>query len=68
MTRDELLTGYPMNSRLIRRLCADFTAILIGYNVPREDAKKVAEQAVEPVRQYFSTSGSMFRLLRLRDL
>jgi|BarGraIncu00222A_1022003.scaffolds.fasta_scaffold204339_1 hypothetical protein len=68
MTRRDLITQDVARNRLLSRLCADFTAILIGYNLPREDARRVAAQAVEPVQQYFSNSGTIFRVLRLRDL
>jgi hypothetical protein len=68
MTRRDLITQDIARNRLFSRLCADFTAVLIGYNLPREDARKVAEQAVEPVQRYLSTSGTIFRVARLRDI
>ena len=37
------------NAKLLKMLTLDFTTILIGYNIPREDARRVAAQAVEPV-------------------
>ena len=37
------------NRRLLTLLRLDFTAILIGYNLPPEDARLVASRAVEPV-------------------
>jgi hypothetical protein len=52
------------NAGLLKRLTLDFTAILIGYNIPREDARRVAAQAIEPVRQHFALSGSVLRLTR----
>ncbi|HEY5176895.1 MAG TPA: hypothetical protein VII95_15160 [Terriglobales bacterium] len=42
-------------------LTLDFTTILIGYNIPREDARRVAAQAVEPVLEHFSVSGTVLR-------
>ena len=68
MTRRDLITQDVARNRLFSRLCADFTAILIGYNLPREDARRVAAQAVEPVQEYFSNGGTILRVLRLRDL
>ncbi len=53
-----------VEANLLKRLTLDFTAILIGYNLPREDARRVAAQAVEPVRQHFAASGSVLRLTR----
>jgi hypothetical protein len=49
---------------LLRRLTLDFTAILIGYNIPREDARRVAARAIEPVREHFAVTGSTLRLTR----
>jgi hypothetical protein len=68
MTRRELSTRDAGRSRLFGRIIADFTAILVGYNLPREDARRVAQQAVEPVQQYLSTSDTVLRVLRLRDI
>jgi hypothetical protein len=53
------------DATLLRRLTLDFTAILIGYNIPREDARRVAAQAVEPVREHFAVTGSVLRLSRI---
>lgn len=53
-----------VEANLLKRLTLDFTAILIGYNIPREDARRVAAQAIEPVRQHFAVSGSVLRLTR----
>ena len=60
------LTLIPHNAdaNLLKRLTLDFTAILIGYNVPREDARRVAAQAVEPVREHFAADGATLRLSR----
>ncbi len=52
------------DANLMKRLTLDFTAILIGYNIPREDARRVAAQAIEPVREHFAASGSVLRLSR----
>ncbi len=53
------------DAHLLKRLTLDFTAILIGYNIPREDARRVAAQAIEPVREHFAVSGSVLRLTRI---
>jgi hypothetical protein len=53
------------DSNLLRQLALDFTAILIGYNIPREEARKVAAQAIVPVREHFAASGSVLRLKRV---
>ncbi len=53
------------DANLLRMLALDFTAILIGYNIPREDARRVAEQAIGPVREHFAISGSVLRLTRV---
>jgi hypothetical protein len=50
---------------LMKRLTLDFAAILIGYNIPREDARRVAAQAVETVRAHYAASGAVLRLTRL---
>jgi hypothetical protein len=52
-------------ANLLRRLTLDFTAILIGYNIPRQDARKVAAQAIEPVREHFAATGCTLRLKRV---
>ncbi len=52
------------DANLLKRLTLDFTAILIGYNLPREDARRVAALAVEPVREHFASSGLVLRLSR----
>ena len=49
------------NAKLLKMLTLDFTSILIGYNIPREDARRVAEQAIEPVVEHFSVSGTVLR-------
>ena len=67
MDGDELGTDNRLNSRLLDRLSADFAAILIGYNLPRSDARRVAQQAVAPVQQYLASSETVFRLVRLED-
>jgi hypothetical protein len=53
------------DANLIKRLTLDFTAILIGYNIPREDARRVAAQAIEPVREHFAASGGTLRLSKI---
>jgi hypothetical protein len=57
--------SHPTDANLIKRLTLDFTAILIGYNIPREDARRVAAQAIEPVREHFAASGAVLRLSRI---
>jgi hypothetical protein len=52
------------DANLLKMLALDFTAILIGYNIPREDARRVADQAIEPVRQHFADKDSVLRLMR----
>ena len=56
---------HATEENLLKRLALDFTAILIGYNIPREDARRVAAQAVQPVREHFATTGSVLRLTRM---
>jgi len=61
------VTGVPgmADANLLKRLTLDFTAILIGYNVPREDARRVAAQAIQPVRDHLAATGSVLRLTRM---
>ncbi len=51
--------------RLLKMLTLDFTAILVGYNLARDDARRVAAQAVKPVVEHFANSGSVLRRKRL---
>jgi hypothetical protein len=62
---DLLSISHNADSNLLKRLTLDFTAILIGYNIPREDARRVAAQAIEPVREHFVTTGSVLRLTKI---
>jgi hypothetical protein len=55
-----------LNGNLLRMLTEDFTAILVGYNLSREEARSVAAQALEPVQRHFQASGTPLRLLRLQ--
>ena len=57
--------AYLADANLLKRLTLDFTAILIGYNVPREDARRVAAQAIQPVRDHLAATGSVLRLTRI---
>jgi len=59
------IAPHAADENLLKRLALDFTAILIGYNIPREDARRVAAQAVQPVREHFATTGSVLRLTRM---
>ncbi|MGC2108404.1 MAG: hypothetical protein WA655_02740 [Candidatus Korobacteraceae bacterium] len=61
------VTGVPYiaDANLLKRLTLDFTAILIGYNVPREDARRVAAQAIQPVRDHLAATGSVLRVVRI---
>lgn len=59
------VVAHDGDANLLKRLTLDFTAILIGYNIPREDARRVAAQAVEPVREHFAATGSVLRLTRV---
>lgn len=63
----EVLLSLPRvaDANLLKRLTLDFTAILIGYNLPREEARRVAAQAIEPVREHFAVTGSILRLTRI---
>ncbi len=61
----EISEPHVADGNLLRMLALDFTAILIGYNIPREDARRVAEQAIGPVREHFAISGSVLRLTRV---
>jgi hypothetical protein len=62
---DANLLAQLADANLLRMLALDFTAILIGYNIPREDARRVAAQAIEPVREHFAASGAVLRLSRV---
>jgi len=55
----------PINANVLKMVMLDFTAILLGYNLPREDARRVAAKALEPVREHFATSGAVLRRQRL---
>jgi hypothetical protein len=57
--------SHGADDSLFRRLTLDFTAILIGYNIPREDARRVATQAIQPVREHFAVTGSVLRVTRV---
>ena len=50
---------------LLKMMTLDFTAILIGYNLARDDARRVAAQAVEPVREHFANSDAVLRRKKL---
>jgi hypothetical protein len=50
---------------LLERLTRDFTAILVGYNLSREDARRVAAEAVKSVREEFVSRGHVLRISRL---
>jgi len=49
------------NQRLLTLLMLDFTAILVGYNLPPKDARLVASRAVEPVRDHFQKAATVLR-------
>jgi hypothetical protein len=55
----------PINANVLKMVMLDFTAILLGYNLPREEARQVAAKAVEPVREHFANSGAVLRRQRL---
>jgi hypothetical protein len=57
--------SHGADASLMKRLTLDFTAILIGYNIPREEARRVAAQAIEPVREHFAASGAVLRLTKI---
>ncbi len=50
---------------LFNMMMLDFTAILVGYNLPRKEAKRLASKAVNPVREYFATTDAVLRRARL---
>jgi hypothetical protein len=62
---ESTMSGHVGTAALMKRLTLDFAAILIGYNIPREDARRVAAKAVETVRVYYAASGAVLRLTRL---
>lgn len=52
------------NDAILRMVMLDFAAILLGYNLPPDEARRVASQAVQPVREHFLTTGALLRLKR----
>lgn len=61
-------TSVPQNAdRLLKMLALDFTTILIGYNIPREEARRVAARAIEPVREHFAVSGRVLRRCAFKE-
>lgn len=61
---EPMILSNVSHAALLKRLTLDFAAILIGYNLPREDARRVAAQAVETVEVHFAASGAVLRLSR----
>ena len=51
-------------AHLLKMMTLDFTAILVGYNIERHDARRVAAAAMEPVREHFASSGDVLRRKR----
>ena len=47
------------NGRLFRMMVLDFTAILLGYNLPRDNARLVASRIAEQVRGHFASTGAI---------
>jgi len=58
----------PAETNVLRMLTLDFAAILVGYNIPRDEARRVAAQAIEPVRKHCLASGSVLRRVRFSKL
>jgi hypothetical protein len=42
----------------------DFTAILIGYGFPRDEARVIADKAMQAARQHLEESPSVLRVQR----
>lgn len=55
---------HPVDANVLKLLSIDFAAILVGYNLPRKEARRVAAQAVEPVRKHCVASGRVLRRVR----
>ena len=53
------------NTHLFRMMMLDFTAILLGYNLPRDEARQVASAAVDVVRDHVMSTGTTLRRTRL---
>ena len=51
--------------RLFRLMTMDFAAVLLSYNLPRDDARQVASRATDSVREHFMTTGATLRKVRL---
>ena len=62
---ESMTVSHVADASLLKRLTLDLTAILIGYNIPREVARQLAAQTVERVREHFAVGGSILRIARL---
>jgi len=51
--------------RLFKLMAMDFAAVLLGYNLPRDDARQVASKATDSVREHFIATGAALRKVRL---
>jgi hypothetical protein len=54
-----------ISNHLFSMMILDFTALLLGYNLPRDDARQVASEVVESVREHFVNTGRILRRARL---
>lgn len=50
--------------RLTHSMMLDFTAILIGYGFPRDEARVIADKAMQAARQHLEESPSVLRVQR----
>jgi hypothetical protein len=62
-TNDHL--SHAASERLFKLMIMDFTAVLLGYNLPRDDARQAASKATESVREHFVATGATPRRVRL---
>lgn len=53
-----------INDNLLRMMMFDFTAVLLGYNLPRDEARQVASEVIESVRQHYLHTGTTLRRVR----
>lgn len=50
--------------RLTHSMMLDFTAILIGYGLPRDEARIIAAKAVQAAKQHLEANPSVLRKQR----
>jgi hypothetical protein len=53
------------SDNLLKMMMFDFTAVLLAYNLPRDEARQVASQVIESVREHCVHTGTVLRRARL---